>query len=132
MARALAEEVHLDERYVAEHLRDAMAGQSVSQSLREGDRDRDFACACRVRILIYRSCCLLVLYCFSAQHTYSRAHIIGVVYTDALLGPTPLTPPDNHGDYAAIVEAGGGGGDEVSKGSRGGPMRVQQQCCVVS
>jgi hypothetical protein len=26
MARALAEEVHLDERYVAEHLRDALAG----------------------------------------------------------------------------------------------------------
>lgn len=26
MARALAQEVHLDERYVAEHLRDAMAG----------------------------------------------------------------------------------------------------------
>lgn len=62
------------------------------------------------------------------------------MYTDALLGPPPLTPPDNHGDYAAIVEAGGagvrngegGGGDEVGKGSRGGSTRVQQKCCVVS
>ena len=29
MARALAEEVHLDERYVAERLRDAVAGMYV-------------------------------------------------------------------------------------------------------
>lgn len=35
MARALAEEVHLDERYVAEHLRDAMAGGWVGGSLNE-------------------------------------------------------------------------------------------------
>ena len=30
MARALAEEVHLDERYVTERLRDALAGKYLS------------------------------------------------------------------------------------------------------
>ena len=33
MARALAEEVHLDERYVAERLRDAVEGMPVSSKL---------------------------------------------------------------------------------------------------
>lgn len=52
MARALAEEVHLDERYVAEHLRDAMAGQSVIAGGGQG-LCMIVCVPCCVRILIY-------------------------------------------------------------------------------
>lgn len=55
----------------------------------------------------------------------------GVPYTDALMGPAPLTPPDysrEEEQEERMVVGGGGKGGELGKGAD----RRAQQCCVVS
>lgn len=151
MARALAEEVHLDERYVAERLRDAVAGALHAPRVVYIVYVDILCVLCGVCAGLPYMCCAFLVdvrphdshVADSVIHTYKHnTHTTGVAYTDALMGPAPLTPPDSY-EYPREEDVGNNGGGERAAGGGGSDGkdwdsdkaaagRRAQQCCVVS